>query len=310
MATLVKVDKNGSKYYEGLVTCDRCGGDGIYKWGAVINGRPQYIGTCFKCEGRGKVIDKWIERTPEYQAKLDARRAKRQQAQMAEQERIRKEQEAEIARIEAERAKEQARKAISQYVGEEGQRLTMDVVLEHIGSFERSAYRGWGTETVTVYTFDANGNKLVWFTTGMGLDEKEGDSLQIAFTVKGYKEYNGEKQTTITRVKVKEVYPPVATEEEEESSSNDEEVVSESADADAKMSAFQFQWWTVEVREATGKMGWEVKAKTKENAIKAIKKRAKEHDEFVQKHRPDFQTEIYWDTLTLDRDGYQRMRCG
>ena len=73
------------------------------------------------------------------------------------------------------------------------------------------------------------------------------------------------------------------------------------------MGSFQYEWWTVEVKEATGKIGWEVKAKSKEGAIKQIKKWAKEHDDEVKPHRPDFSTEIYWDTLTLDRKGYQRL---
>ncbi len=82
MATVLTVDRNGSKHYEGYVDCDRCGGDGIYKWGYMRmsdSGEviPQFRGTCFKCEGRGKLLRKWIERTPEYQAKLDARRAAR-----------------------------------------------------------------------------------------------------------------------------------------------------------------------------------------------------------------------------------------
>ena len=80
---LIKIDRNGSKHYEGLVKCDRCGGDGIYKWGAVINGRPQYAGTCFKCLGAGTVIDTWIERTPEYEAKLAAKRAEKAAAREA-----------------------------------------------------------------------------------------------------------------------------------------------------------------------------------------------------------------------------------
>lgn len=79
MANLLKIDKNGSKHYEGYVACDRCGGDGMYKWGAMRmsdSGEviPQFAGRCYKCEGSGRVLKKWIERTPEYQAKLDAKR--------------------------------------------------------------------------------------------------------------------------------------------------------------------------------------------------------------------------------------------
>lgn len=73
------------------------------------------------------------------------------------------------------------------------------------------------------------------------------------------------------------------------------------------MSKFQYEWWNVKVKEATGEITWEVKAKNKENAIKQFKKWAKEHDEKVQRVRPEFHTEIFWETLTLDRKGYQRL---
>ena len=72
------------------------------------------------------------------------------------------------------------------------------------------------------------------------------------------------------------------------------------------MVQFQYEWWTVTAREATGTIVWEVKARSKEGAIRQIKQMAREHDKFVQKSRPDFHTEIFWDTLTLDRTGYQR----
>ena len=38
-----------------IIKCDRCSGSGIYKWGAIINGKPQHAGTCFKCNGSGKI---------------------------------------------------------------------------------------------------------------------------------------------------------------------------------------------------------------------------------------------------------------
>ena len=59
MATLVRVDRNGTKYFAGMVTCDRCGGaGGADAWA--------YTGwTCYKCGGEGKVPGSWVERTPE-----------------------------------------------------------------------------------------------------------------------------------------------------------------------------------------------------------------------------------------------------
>ena len=70
--------------------------------------------------------------------------------------------------------------------------------------------------------------------------------------------------------------------------------------------SFEYEWWHVEAQEATGKYTWEVKAKSKDGAIKQFKKMAQKHNEFVQKVRPDFETVIFWNTLTLDHKGYQR----
>lgn len=72
------------------------------------------------------------------------------------------------------------------------------------------------------------------------------------------------------------------------------------------MASFEYEWWTVEIKEATGRVTLEVKAKNKNNAVKQINEYARYHDSWVQRVRPDFSTEIYWDTLTLDHTGYQR----
>ena len=87
MATLIKIDRNGSKHYEGMITCDRCQGRGWFATG-VCNGQlvPSKIdqAVCWKCHGAGQVAGKWIERTPEYEAKLEAKRKAKQEARMAE----------------------------------------------------------------------------------------------------------------------------------------------------------------------------------------------------------------------------------
>lgn len=84
---LIKIDRNGSKHYEGYVPCDRCGGHGYYAI-AVRNNQPVLSphdnGVCWQCHGSGKVLSKWIERTPEYQAKLDARRKAKEEAKQAQ----------------------------------------------------------------------------------------------------------------------------------------------------------------------------------------------------------------------------------
>jgi hypothetical protein len=226
MSTLIKIDKNGSKHYEGFVSCDRCGGDGVYKWGAMISygggpAVPQYAGTCFKCGGSGKIFKTWIERTPEYQAKLDAKRKERHAKEEEKRQAERAKWEAEQARLMAQRLKEKAereeaerkRKAISQYVGQIGDKLTTEVLVEHIARYEIDAYVGFGKQTMSVYTFvDESGNKLVWKTSSyLGTGNRcerdykpivEGDRITIKGTVKGFGAYKGERQTELQRVRL------------------------------------------------------------------------------------------------------------
>ena len=87
MAKLVKIDRNGSKHFEGYRPCPRCGGSGVFyvgtNNGALVPAMPAN-GMCYKCEGTGKVWGTWVERTPEYEAKLAARREARANARAAE----------------------------------------------------------------------------------------------------------------------------------------------------------------------------------------------------------------------------------
>ena len=203
MARLIKIDKNGSKHYEGLVTCDRCGGLG----GSEAWKYTEW--TCWKCGGTGKIHGKWVEHTPEYQAKLDAiaeaKRAEWKQLE-AERERIRKKEEEEEARKEKERREaELAKKRISQYVGEVGKRIETRVTYEYCAEYETKF--GW----VSIYGFkDENGNKLIWRTTsfpeaknkdGEVITIHKGDTVTIRGTVKEHSEYRDEKQTSLTRCK-------------------------------------------------------------------------------------------------------------
>lgn len=213
MAELIKIDRNGTKYYEGEVECDRCQGKGIYYIG-VCNGQlvPSHVdqGVCFKCGGSGKVSGKWKEYTPEYAEKLEAKRRAKAEARAKEyadeQARIEAErkakEEAERLAKEAEEAEIRAKKAISQHVGQVGDKLELDVVLEKNAFFTVPSFRGFGTDTMHIYTFrDEAGNAIIW-KTNKGLGIEKGSKVHLKGTIKTHDEYDEEKQTVLTRCKV------------------------------------------------------------------------------------------------------------
>lgn len=213
MATLIKIDKNGSKHYQGMVTCPRCQGLGLYAIG-VWNGRLKITevdnGVCHRCLGEGKILGKWIERTPEYQAKLDARRQAKIEAE-------REEREAERARIEAERKAEEERKeaerkaerAKSQFFGNIGDKVELELTYIRSASWESR----FGTQYLHIFK-DADGNAFTWKTSsGLGREiRKDGcvkwegiereEVVKVKGTIKDHDEYDGQKQTVLTRCKI------------------------------------------------------------------------------------------------------------
>lgn len=73
----VRTDKNGSRIYE-TCRCEKCGGSGIIPYFNFHDG-----GVCYECGGSGSSKLKTITvRTPEYQAKLDANKKKRDLAKL------------------------------------------------------------------------------------------------------------------------------------------------------------------------------------------------------------------------------------
>lgn len=226
MKQYIKTDGNGTKYYKEEIQCPRCGGYGIYYMG-VCNGElvPAHPdeGVCYRCGGSGKVIETIKEYTPEYLAKLDAKRIREQQKFEAERARI----EAENAKREAEEqakreAKEKAeaeRKARSQYIGNVGDKIDMVVTFNFKGHYSVPSFRGYGETEMRVYNFtDENGNILVWKTTGVlwietydefghrnCINPEYGDKIRIKGTIKEHSEYKDEKQTVLNRVKLIEI---------------------------------------------------------------------------------------------------------
>lgn len=87
----------------------------------------------------------------------------------------------------------------SEYIGNEGDKETLEVTVERINTFE-SQY-GIGVQVI----MNNNGNKVIWFTNPMSFDKThmvENKSYKIAATIKKHEEYRETKQTLVTRVKV------------------------------------------------------------------------------------------------------------
>lgn len=75
---LIKVDKNGTKYWREMVRCSKCGGSGSLAWTSYANG------VCFDCHGAGVYEEITKEYTPEHEAKLLRARERRMAKRMAE----------------------------------------------------------------------------------------------------------------------------------------------------------------------------------------------------------------------------------
>lgn len=123
---------------------------------------------------------------------------------------------AEEAERQAEEERINAQKAISKYVGQIGEKVELNLTFDHSAYWEQPSFRGYGMETMYAHTFkDAEGNKFVWKTTkwigisGTGehgestfADYEEGQALIVKATIKDHSEYDGEKQTILTRCKI------------------------------------------------------------------------------------------------------------
>ena len=200
--TLVKTDRNGTKYFKESETCYKCNGSGVYHWGVGYSGATMYSGVCYACHGSG--VNEYItkEYTPEHQAKLDKDRAKREAKRLAE----RAERQAEIDKLNAEiaeeRAKEEALKARSNYVGSVGEKIEVKVTLTDKITYEKENFYGYGMIDSHIYKFiDSEGNIFSWFT-GSSIDANKGDAVTLKATVKKHNEYNNAKETILTRCKI------------------------------------------------------------------------------------------------------------
>ena len=86
----------------------------------------------------------------------------------------------------------------SEWVGLEKEKITdLPVILKRKSGCQTRF--GWSD----IYTFMNGDNVIVWFTSSH-TDLEEGKEYLLSATIKTHNEYKGEKQTTITRAKVKE----------------------------------------------------------------------------------------------------------
>lgn len=263
MAKLLRVDKNGTKYWVST-ECPKCGGNGnIWYY------RHVEAGVCYMCGGTGYKEHKWKEYTPEYAQKLADRRLAKTRAKapeanakflakmgMSEDGRawivlgdtyaIKDQLKADGAKynglfgwhfdhadngyecceISIEQIGEKdantylwqlfedwyiiktikeakdacAPKTDSEYIGSVGDKVELQATFADSFTFE-THYTYYG-ELNYIYKFVANGNTLIW-KTAKDLELEEGAQYQIRGTIKEHKEYKGDKQTVLTRCKVK-----------------------------------------------------------------------------------------------------------
>lgn len=103
-------------------------------------------------------------------------------------------------------AKIKSLKPVSEWVSSVGEKFSGKAKYEKTAWYETKSFKGFGTDTVYVHTFHTQaGSILVWKTGSVGnLGIEEGEWCEISGTVKEHTEYKGDKQTVITRCKVKQ----------------------------------------------------------------------------------------------------------
>lgn len=87
------------------------------------------------------------------------------------------------------------RKTNSKYVGNIGDKITAKVKVMNCISFESK----YGISYINIFEDTNTGNEYVWITSTVAFNQ--GYELEIKGTIKQHKEYNGTKQTVLTRVK-------------------------------------------------------------------------------------------------------------
>lgn len=105
----------------------------------------------------------------------------------------------EIAR--AEKAALQASRPPSEHVGKIGERLDLVLTVRRRVDIEVEAYASRYSEVLYITSMDdADGNAFLWKTTSKKMEE--GRTYKVRGTVKAHDEYEGSKQTVLTRCKI------------------------------------------------------------------------------------------------------------
>ena len=175
----IRTDRNGTKYYEDY-TCTRCGGAGYsdswWRTGKI----------CYGCSGSGRKNKPTTFKiyTPEHAAKLEERRRKREAKRLAENP---------PEPIPEPTPEPEMNK--SEYVGEVGEKLTIEVSHKGATSFDTQ----FGLMTIFFFE-DEKGNRIIWRTGSAGVEDFEGTKTMTA-TVKEHSIYRDQRQTRVIRPK-------------------------------------------------------------------------------------------------------------
>lgn len=267
-AYIERVDRNGTEHWLDL-NCPKCGGSGYLPGYEFIDGAR-----CWKCRATGYHPHRWLVHTPEYAAKLEAKRVAKaraknltERADFLEREGFGPDGKTFVVVGKTFDIKDELKEAGakfnyvlnwhfpvkpeayttveltveecfwendlaalhwnddlqelikertprepsgSEYLGEVGKRLTVNVTLKKSFSFENTF--GYQTSTTYIHSFeDGVGNVIIWKTANSLTEYEYGPgtytphalvSCDLTGTVKEHSEYRGVKQTILTRCKL------------------------------------------------------------------------------------------------------------
>jgi hypothetical protein len=95
----------------------------------------------------------------------------------------------------------EAQQLVNEYVGKPKDRLELTVTVRMVRY--STSYFGYREVTTTIYRLvDEGGRTFTWFSTNGALGDDTGAKFRIKGTVKGHEEYQGTKQTVLTRCSV------------------------------------------------------------------------------------------------------------